>query len=186
MAKNQFLNWGKSLKLPKIQFHEIKFLVYLIWRVFLAWTILNFLAHCGLKDQYFLNSSLLQPLNLCPESINVSKCRTLLALVRSQKVLKVKVMHRKATLFMNHDDLDLHLNFTAFVFRALLAKEPSKALFWVCLTGLTGLTGKLERQCSYPGSKDDWPLAQIGFGPLVLWALWASGSLGYRIVTNTE
>ena len=23
MAKNQFLNWGKSLKLPKMQFHEI-------------------------------------------------------------------------------------------------------------------------------------------------------------------
>ena len=24
MAKNQFLNWGKSLKLPKMQFHEKK------------------------------------------------------------------------------------------------------------------------------------------------------------------
>ena len=35
-------------------------------------------------------------------------------------------------------------------------------------------------------SKDNWPLAQIGFGPLVLWALWASGSLGYRIVTNRD
>jgi hypothetical protein len=35
MAKYQFLNWEKFLKLPKIQFHE-----------FFAWTSLNFLAHC--------------------------------------------------------------------------------------------------------------------------------------------
>ena len=29
MAKNQFWNWGKSLKQPKMQFHEKKF--YLIF-----------------------------------------------------------------------------------------------------------------------------------------------------------
>ena len=35
MAKNQFLNWEKSLKLPELQFHEKFFLIYLISRVFL-------------------------------------------------------------------------------------------------------------------------------------------------------
>ena len=29
MAKNQFLNWAKSLKLPKMLFLEKKFLIYL-------------------------------------------------------------------------------------------------------------------------------------------------------------
>ena len=33
MAKNQFLNWGKSLKLPEMQFHEKK-MIYLISQVF--------------------------------------------------------------------------------------------------------------------------------------------------------
>ena len=35
MAKNQFLNWGKSLKLSKMQFHEKKILIYFFSRVFL-------------------------------------------------------------------------------------------------------------------------------------------------------
>ena len=34
MAKNHFLNWGKSLKLPRMQFHEKKLFIYLILRVF--------------------------------------------------------------------------------------------------------------------------------------------------------
>ena len=33
MTKNQFLNWGKSLKMPEMQFHEK--MIYLISRVFL-------------------------------------------------------------------------------------------------------------------------------------------------------
>ena len=32
MAKNQFLNWGKSLKLPKMQFHE-NFFEYFPWNL---------------------------------------------------------------------------------------------------------------------------------------------------------
>ena len=37
MAKNQYLNWEKGLKLPKMQFHGKK-LIYLISRDFFAWT----------------------------------------------------------------------------------------------------------------------------------------------------
>ena len=40
---------GKSLKLPEMQFHEKNFLIYLISRVFFAWTFLNFLAHCAVQ-----------------------------------------------------------------------------------------------------------------------------------------
>ena len=55
MAKNQFLNWAKSSKLPKIQFHVKIFLIYLISRVFLHglffifWPDMNLLASSGKK-----------------------------------------------------------------------------------------------------------------------------------------
>ena len=37
---------GKSLKLPKMQFHEKFLFIYLISRVIFAWTFLNHLVHC--------------------------------------------------------------------------------------------------------------------------------------------
>ena len=40
MAKNQFLKWEKSLKLPKRQFHEKK-MIYLISRFFFVWTFFS-------------------------------------------------------------------------------------------------------------------------------------------------
>ena len=43
--KNQFFELRKSLKLPKMQFHEKK-LIYLISRVFFMDFFFNFLAHC--------------------------------------------------------------------------------------------------------------------------------------------
>ena len=46
MAKNQFLNWGKSLKLPEMQFHEKKFDLF-DFTSFFALAFLNFLARCG-------------------------------------------------------------------------------------------------------------------------------------------
>ena len=46
MAKNQFLELGKSLKLPKMQFHENIFDLF-DFTNFFAWTVLNFLARCA-------------------------------------------------------------------------------------------------------------------------------------------
>jgi len=45
MAKNQFLELGKKLKLPKQQFHEQK-IDLVDFKGFFAWTLLNFLARC--------------------------------------------------------------------------------------------------------------------------------------------
>ena len=61
MAKNQFLNWGKSLKLPKVQFHEKKIFGLFDFMSFFAWTLLNFLArgvkyhNCAISRNFFLN-----------------------------------------------------------------------------------------------------------------------------------
>jgi len=46
MAKIQFLKWEKSFKLSKIQFHQDFFYLFDFMSLF-AWTLLNFLAHCG-------------------------------------------------------------------------------------------------------------------------------------------
>ena len=45
MAKNQFLNREKSLKLPKMQFHEKKLDLFDFTSCF-DWTFLIYLAHC--------------------------------------------------------------------------------------------------------------------------------------------
>ena len=45
MAKNQFFEQGKSLNLPKMQFHEKK-MIYLISQFFLPGLFINFLARC--------------------------------------------------------------------------------------------------------------------------------------------
>jgi len=43
MAKNQFLNWEKVLKLPKMRFHVKKILlIYMISRVYLPETFFKF------------------------------------------------------------------------------------------------------------------------------------------------
>ena len=51
MAKNQFLNWGKSLKRPKMQFHEEeKDDLFDFTSFFFVWTFLNFMAHYELRN----------------------------------------------------------------------------------------------------------------------------------------
>ena len=45
MAKNQFLNWEKLLKM---QFNEKK----IDFTSFFAWTFINFLAHCGVEGTF--------------------------------------------------------------------------------------------------------------------------------------
>ena len=46
LAKNQFLKWGKSLKLPKMQFHEKNLFELFDFTSFFVWTFSNFLARC--------------------------------------------------------------------------------------------------------------------------------------------
>ena len=53
----QIQKWPKSIfelgKLPKMQFREKNFLIYLISRLFLPGRFLNFLARCGVLSAGF-------------------------------------------------------------------------------------------------------------------------------------
>ena len=65
LAEFQFFNFqngqksifelGKSLKLPKMQFHEIFFL-FIDFTSFFAWTFLNFLARCEIFGIYVIKT----------------------------------------------------------------------------------------------------------------------------------
>ena len=68
MAKNQFLNWGKSLKLPNMQFHEKNFFWFIWFHEFFAWTFLNFLAHC-VKSKLLFSEQIM--------FFNIKKCTNL-------------------------------------------------------------------------------------------------------------
>ena len=56
MAKNQFLNWGKSLKLPEMQFHEKIFDLFDFTSYF-AWTFFNFLTRCAMVHFQIMKNS---------------------------------------------------------------------------------------------------------------------------------
>ena len=57
---------GKSLKMPKMQFHE-KFFGFIWFYEFLVWTFLNFLAGCAMRKAR-------KP----PSPRNITKCRAML------------------------------------------------------------------------------------------------------------
>ena len=51
LGKNQFLNWEKVLKLPKMQFHKKKFVLF-DFTSFFVWNLLNFLTRYDLCTWY--------------------------------------------------------------------------------------------------------------------------------------